>query len=114
MARKSVKRYARRYALGMGVPSGVVVLALAAWFDVPLLLVSFLLATGGVTFAMLLVGVTEAGIETASTGAEAGFMSGSDAMQYQPADIPVPDRLALVCILLGLGLVGLVALGILL
>lgn len=107
MARKNLKRYALRYTVVAGLPSGAGILALAALLTVPVLLVSLVLALVSFTLAALLVGVTEAGIETASAGAEAGFMSGSDAMQYQPAELPIPDRLAIVCWLCGVGTVGL-------
>lgn len=110
MARKSVKRYALRYTVIAGLPSGIALLGIATLFSVPPLLAALVMALSTITLAALLAGVTEAGIETASSGAEAGFMSGSDATKYQPADLPIPDRLAIVCWLLGLGIVGIAGL----
>lgn len=106
MARKNLKRYVLRYTVIAGLPSGAALLAIADVLSLPLQFVAFFIPIVAFTLAALLVGVTEAGIETASTGAEAGFMSGSDAMQYQPADLPIPDRLAIVCWLCGVGIVG--------
>lgn len=113
MARKSVKRYALRYTVVAGLPSGVALLGIAFLLSVPPLLATFVLAFVSITIAALLVGVTEAGIETASIGAEAGFMSGSDATKYQPADLPIPDRLAIVCWFCGLAIVGIAGLAVL-
>lgn len=107
MARKSLTRYGLRYTVVAGLPSGAALLALAAFAGVPPLLASLVLALGGGTLAALLVGATDAGIETAAAGAEAGFMVGSDAARYRPDAIPIPDRLAVVCWLAGVGLVGL-------
>lgn len=106
MARKSLKRYTLRYTIVAGFPSGALLLALAVLLAIPPELAALVLAMGGLTLASVLVGVTDTGIETASASAVGGFMAGSDAQKYQPAQIPIPDRLAIVCWLVGVGLVG--------
>lgn len=110
MGRKSLKRYTLRYTLGAGIPGGIAVLVLAWLGSIPPLLVSLLVAFLAIAFAALIVGAADAGVETAAAGAEAGFMAGTDVMQYQPVDIPLPDRLALVCWLCGLAVVGIAVL----
>lgn len=106
MARKNLKRYVLRYTLIAGLPSGAVILGIAAWQGVPLTAISLLVTLVTVTLACLLVGVTDTGLETASAGAVGGFMTGSDVQKYQPAELPIPDRLAIVCWLVGVGIVG--------
>ena len=110
MARKNLKRYALRYTVVAGIPSGAAILGIGVWQGVPLALVSLLLTLVAVTLACLLVGVSDTGIETASAGAVGGFMAGSDVQKYQPSKIPIPDRLAFVCWFVGVGIVGLAGL----
>lgn len=106
MARKSVKLHVLRYTILAGLPGGVLILALAIFGGVPPLLASFVLALFGGVLSTLIVGATEAGIQTAAGGAHVGFMSGSDAQQYQPGGVQLPGLLAIVCWLVGLALVG--------
>ena len=110
VARKNLKRYALRYTVVTGLPSGAAILGLAVWQGVPLALISLLVTLVAVTLACLIVGVNDTGIETASAGAVGGFMSGSDAQKYQSSELPIPDRLAIVCWLVGVSVVGLVGL----
>jgi|GEM_PF-2643583 len=109
MARKSVKRHALRYTILAGLPSGVLILALAIVGGVPPLLASFALALVGGILSTLIVGATEAGLDTAATGAHAGFMDGSDVSKYQPDGVQLPGLLAIVCWLVGLAIVGIAA-----
>ena len=85
--------------------TAAVVYGLAVLVDVDVGLVATLLLLGSILVVVLLLGVSDQGIDSAAHGAEVGFGS-SNPMDFQPESLPVPNRLGLVCYFLGLTVVG--------
>lgn len=97
----------RGTALRYGVFGGGLTLAvltgLAAWQGFPLLLLGMLLVGIPVLLVPAIVGITDAGIETAAASARIGRSPGTPS-QYDPGDLlPVPNPLEPVCWLTGVG-----------
>jgi hypothetical protein len=106
-------RYFLWYGLVAGGVVSAAVLGAASIAGVSLGLVATLLFLGSMVLTAALFGVSDAGIETASSGAVAGFGSANPA-SFRPESIPGFDRGAAACLCLGLTVYGGVAVAVLL
>jgi hypothetical protein len=99
---------ALRYgAIGGGV-TALLLVALAAFFEFPLLLLGMLMVGIPIFIVPGIVGITDEGIETAAASARIGSSTGQPE-QYNPGNlIPIPNPLAVVCWLSGVGVAGIV------
>lgn len=102
---------ALRYGVGGGGATAALLVGLAVVFEFPLLLLGMLMVGIPIFIVPGIVGVTNAGIETAAASARLGSSAG-DPSQYNPGSIlPVPNPLETVCWLCGVGVAGLVVIG---
>lgn len=89
----------------VGVVLAAVAVAVAVWQDFPLLLLGMVLFGVPLVVVPLAVGITDTGIETASSGARLGRSMG-DPDQYDPGNLPIPNKLEVVLVLCGVGVAG--------
>jgi len=102
---RAVARHVGWYTVvAAGVSGGVVFLG-ATYLGIATGMVALVLALGSIVALAGLLGTTDAGIETVSAGAEAGF-GGGDPRQYQPDSMPGAGRVALVFYFVGLLVIG--------
>lgn len=94
---------------GVGAATAVLIVAVAAFRDFPMLLLGMILFGVPLTIVTLAVGITDQGIETAASATRLGFDAG-DPSQYDPGSIPIPNKLQVILWLSGVGVGGLVVL----
>ncbi|WP_232702839.1 hypothetical protein [Halobacterium wangiae] len=109
MSDVNLREVALRFAAA-GVATTLVLTGVAVAADFPLQLLGMIL-TGVPLFVVPgIVGVTDAGIETATASARIGAPTGNPE-QYQTGNvIPIPNPLQAVCWLCGVGVAGVVLL----
>jgi hypothetical protein len=101
-----VRTAALRWGAVAGPLTVTVLVAVAVLVDFPLLLLGML--TFGIPLFVVpgVLGVTDTGLETASSNAFMGADVG-DPNQYQPAhSLPIPNALEVLCWLSGVGVAG--------
>ncbi|MFB6270301.1 MAG: hypothetical protein ABEH83_10175 [Halobacterium sp.] len=106
MVSNSFRRTALVYGAVAGPATVAVLVAVAVTVDFPLLLLSMLTLGIPLFVVPAIVGITDTGIETASSNAFMGRDAG-DPTDYQPDHtLPIPGKLAFVCWLSGVGVAG--------
>lgn len=95
-----------------GIVLAAVLVAIAVVQEFPLLLLGMLLFGVPLVVVSLTLGVTDVGVETAASAARIGRAPGNPT-QYDPGEVlPIPNKLEVVLLLSGVGVVGLVVLAV--
>jgi hypothetical protein len=91
-----------------GGATALLLVGLAVFFEFPMLLLGMLMVGIPIFIVPGIVGLTDAGIETAAASARIGSSTGQPE-QYNPGNlVPIPNPLEFVCWLSGVGVAGIV------
>lgn len=108
MSDVDVRGTSLRYGVVGGGATAALLVGLAAWQGFPLLLLGMLMVGIPIFIVPGIVGMTDAGIETAAASARIGSSTGNPE-QYNPGNvIPIPNPLETVCWLCGVGVAGII------